>query len=544
MKDQLKAYWEKAKVLRSKVPKKSWIIAGIALVVIAAAITVALNNRPYSVLFTGLNAEETSAIMSYLETQGVGDYRIENSDTILVPKKQESQLKAKLLMEGYPRSGFSYSTYYDHVNALSTEAERNRAYLNDLEQRMGAVIRCFDGVKSATVIIAQGENRTYVLDSANMVGASASVHLTMQGGQKLTSEQANAIRNFVARGMQGLEMASVVITDSYGNTFSGAGDGAADGDASALKLKLEEENNNKIRTNIMQVLAPLFGEDNVRIGVNCTVDVSHTIENATDVRLPDWAEDGSTKGEGIISSKIYDHVIVKGDGAAVGGVVGTESNADLSTYVEQNANPDGSERQIEVSGQVDYNNPTSQTQIERTAGYITDCNVSVSINSTTAGLVDVDAIRAHIARAAGINVTPTQTMSETQLLEQKISVLTMPFYVPPQTMLPIAPDAEIEMWMVYAAAAGLLVFALLMLIIWRVRAARKKKRLRANKQDIEQLFEFTQQPQAQPAGANIMSMQTERSMELRQDIRQFAEENPEITAQMLRSWMRGGEDNG
>ena len=41
-----------------------------------------------------------------------------------------------------------------------------------------------------------------------------------------------------------------------------------------------------------------------------------------------------------------------------------------------------------------------------------------------------------------------------------------------------------------------------------------------------------------------MSLQTERSMELRKDIRQFTDDNPEIAAQMLRGWLRGGEDNG
>ena len=41
--------------------------------------------------------------------------------------------------------------------------------------------------------------------------------------------------------------------------------------------------------------------------------------------------------------------------------------------------------------------------------------------------------------------------------------------------------------------------------------------------------------------ADIMEMQTERSMELRQDIRKFSEENPEIAAQMVRNWLREGE---
>jgi flagellar M-ring protein FliF len=41
-----------------------------------------------------------------------------------------------------------------------------------------------------------------------------------------------------------------------------------------------------------------------------------------------------------------------------------------------------------------------------------------------------------------------------------------------------------------------------------------------------------------------MEMDTERSMELRKEIRKFVEENPELAAQMLKVWLRGGEENG
>jgi flagellar M-ring protein FliF len=47
-----------------------------------------------------------------------------------------------------------------------------------------------------------------------------------------------------------------------------------------------------------------------------------------------------------------------------------------------------------------------------------------------------------------------------------------------------------------------------------------------------------------PQGADVMSLQTERSMELRKSIRRFADENPELAAQMIKVWLRGGEDGG
>ena len=48
-------------------------------------------------------------------------------------------------------------------------------------------------------------------------------------------------------------------------------------------------------------------------------------------------------------------------------------------------------------------------------------------------------------------------------------------------------------------------------------------------------------PDILPQQANIMEMQTEKSMELRKDVRKFAEENPEIAAQMVKAWLREGD---
>ena len=39
-------------------------------------------------------------------------------------------------------------------------------------------------------------------------------------------------------------------------------------------------------------------------------------------------------------------------------------------------------------------------------------------------------------------------------------------------------------------------------------------------------------------------MNTEKSMELRKSVRQFAQNNPEIAAQIIKTWLKGDDDNG
>ena len=540
MREKVKMLWGKVKEFFSKMKKKTRIALAVLfgiIVVGAIAIALVLNNRPYAVLFTGLGSDEISSIITYLNNSGITDYKVEGSNTVLVPEAQEAQLKADLLMQGYPKSGFAYETYRSGVSGMSTDADRQIAYLQDLQDRMAGVIRCMDGVRDAVVTIAEGEDHRYVLDSGNILEAKASVIVTLNSGATLSEQQATAIRNLVAHAVQGLEIGNIEISDSQGNVYSVGDSAAVSGDASQLKLQLEEKVNNKVRTQVMTALAPFFGEENIRVAVNSTVDVDHTWGESTHYTEPAWAADGSTNGEGIIGSKIYDQEFIRGADGTVGGVVGNQSNADINTYVENSAQVNGDETYIRNQGETNYNVDTDKKQVERIAGIVTDLSVSVSINRAVSGDVNVDMLMRHIARAAGIGADAQ---------EDKISILVMPFYQAEKEPGLVTPAGlNLPAWALYAGIGGvaLLLFILLLLLLLRKR---RKKRKQA---EVERIINSMPRPMGDAVepepegGADIMNIRTEKSMLLRQDIRKFAESNPEIAAQMLKNWLRGGEEN-
>ena len=536
--DKLKKFQADALEWIKKISKKIWIISAVVLVSVAVLIAFFLNNKPYEVLVTGVSSGEASSILTFLEGQGVTNYKVENNDTILVPRSQVTALKGKLLMEGYPQTGYAYSTYYDHVGSLSTESERDNAYLMFLMESMSNVIRTFENVKDATVLISPGEDHGYVLDSGNVVDATAAVTVTMEGAAKLSAQQVSAIRNLVSHGVQGLEIDSVAISDTMGNSYT-ADASAAAGDASALKLQLEEEYENKIRTEVMQALSPFFGTDNVRVSVNCVVELSQRTVSSRDVHLPDWAQNGDTDGKGIIGKQIYEYYVNRPGSDVVGGLVGSETNSDLPEYVEKEADPNGNEQSLGGSGQVDYDNPFTETQALYTAGYLEDCTVAVSINSASVGAADTEKIRQHVARAAGI-VGPVDAETGVEYLTDKISVVSMDFYSP--VAPPVLDAATVPMWVLVAAAGGLLLFIILLLVILMIRRRIKKKKAAIQSNELDEMLASAGfMDTASQAGADVMSMQTEKSMELRKDIRQFANDNPEIAAQMVRGWLKGSD---
>jgi len=545
--EKVKQSMGKVQTALKSVSKKVRILLVVVLLATAAVVVgIAIHNanRPYTVLFTGLSTEDMSSVQSFLETNGVTNYRVENSNTITVPESQEPAIRALLVQEKYPTSGFGYERYLDNIGTLSSNSDREILMLYDLQDRLGATIRCIKGVKEATVFINKSEDNSYILDTDNVIDATATVMVEMQDGGDLPADLAESIRSMVSTAVQDLSFDNITIGDTNGNTYGGEGDTVSAKDASQLKLALEAQVNNELRRNIMQVLIPMFGAENLSVTVSSTVDVSRTYNDETTYEEPEWAADGSTNGEGIIGKKIWDNGILLGENETAGGTVGTSTNADLNEYVEEYT-PDGSERELASSGEIDYNVDTFHEQRESAGGIVTDVMVAVSIDEDVGERVDPGALRAHVARAARISP---------ELEAEKISILIGPFYEDEEEGAnnEETPDEinGLPNWMFFSLLIGIALFIVLLIAIILLRHNAK---LRA-KREAEELAEQERQRAAAAAalmaestpppaqGADIMDLHSERSMELRMNVRQFAEENPEICAQMVKAWLKGGEE--
>ena len=400
VKEKAKAFLDKAKERLKKISKKVWLVIAAVLVVliVATAVVLTLNKQDYAVLVTQVSDTEASNILNFLSEQGVTNYRVEDGNTVMVPAGQEAALKARILMANLNQTG---NYYMENLNSFSTNEERIYAKLQDLQDSMGATIRNFPNVVDADVYITPGENRAYILDSGNVVEATAAVSVTMVEGEMLTDGQAQAIRDLLAHGVQGLKIESVSVTDKVGNVY--LTEDVLNGDASALKMQLQQGMENRIRTQVMNVLTPFFGEDNVRVGVTCEVEVNRTTEERQETILPEYAQDGSTDGKGIRASDREELWISRPGEGTVGGVVGTESNSDLLENVEAGLDVRDDDTGLYSSKQTDYDNTHSTINIDNNGAVkMTDCSVAVSINARAAEDLNIADIQQLVARAAGI----------------------------------------------------------------------------------------------------------------------------------------------
>ena len=548
---KLKGLWEKIKDFFKNMSKKLRIIlaAALAVILIAVVVTAVLlsGNDSYTALYQDMTPSEIQEVTTYLQNSGFTDYQVV-SGTVMVPDAQYASLIAQLAQQGYPKDGSLYGSYWDHVGSMSTNSERQTAYLIATQEKLETNIRTMANVVDASVQITPGESRTYVLEDIS-TQTSAYVKVSMRSGQTLTEQQADGIRQMVSKAWSGMTVDSVVVTDNTGNTYTG-GDDASAADAMELQRILQEREANRIRTQVKHVLDGLYGEDNVQVAVGVQVDVSRRYTESTYYHQPD----GSYENGGLIGHELGYYALTRDGYQLVGGVPGTSTDSDLPTYVEDLAQDPQDNDGVTSSYERDNKIDETKEQIEFLAPTVSDVSIAVTINADanpSAG-VDVEQLQHHIALAGNVSG---------EIPEDKVSVLIAPFPVEPlPEPTPGLIPQEYVPYVIIAAAALLLILVLVIVII-SVRRKKKKQQEEEDQRIIEeQLGELgasgvlgelgitppldeNGEPLPPTSGADIMDINTEKSMELRKTVRQFVQNNPEVAALMLKNWLRGGEDD-
>lgn len=544
---KLKGLWEKVKDFFKNMSKKLRIILAAALAVILIAVAVlsmTMSNKPYTQLYQDLTPAEVSEIMTYFQNNGI-ECQV-NGTAIMVRNDQYASLLIQLAQAGYPKNASLYGSYYERVGALTTSSQEARTWLIATQQRLESSIRTIPNVLDAQVYLTPGEERTYVLEDIS-TETTAAVHVEMRSGTMLTDEEANGIRHMVSHAWSGMSIDSVSITDNVGNTYTAGEDSPSD--AAELQYRMQERTNNQLRTQIKQLLDPLYGADNVSVAVNSTVEVAkHYLEDTT-YRQPA----GSYENGGLIGHEIGQFARTSDGIEMVGGVPGTSTNADIPDYIVDAAQDvqdgDGVSTWFERDNKID----TTVEQIEYYTPRITDIGVAVTITAgeEVAGEVDEERLSSHIAAVANIGGENP---------ESRVSVLVVPRQAEPvEDTAPAGFFTPENMPYLIIAAVALLLLVIVLVVILSIRRKKKQKEEEDQRIIEEQLSEMGAsgmlselgivppgEEGAQPpptTGADIMDINTEKSMELRKTVRQFVQNNPEVAALMLKTWLKGGEDD-
>ena len=507
--------------------KKIIAITVSGLLILSAALAMALNNTDYAVLFSGVNEEEAKEVMAKLQDMEV-PYQYNQQGSVLVPKDSVDKTRGMLAVDGYPKSGFSYDVFTEHAGMMSTESEKETYKLYQLQERIGSTIRTLDGVKSAVVTISQAKDSKYILNTDNTKRASAYVVVHMYDGGSPSREQAEAIQRLVAKAVPDMELGDVAVLDGNGVDVSAVKDSDSETVDGNKKLEYESREEAKLRNNILNVLEGIYGRGNVNVSVKCTADMQRVLSEELSYSAPD-----TQNNSGYISRQTLS---AEGNGQQAGaaGIPGTQSNTNVTQY---NAGQGTTADIYSSNSETTYELNQKKVQGQNDSGAISDVSVAISINqkAVIGGGPGTAQLVALVARAAGI---------APELQNEKISIVMADFYNNANTLevaVSVSPtEVEADRMRYLPFVLGGILLLLLLLIFFSVMGIKKrnKKKLLA---ELEAEIPLGSPAEEEAPEEEILTI--DKGSRIKSQIQGFAEDNPEISAALLRSWVRSEEGN-
>ena len=542
---KLKEMWQN---LSAKSKKLLGIIAGITVVVIAVAVFLLARGQKteYQTLFSSLSQGEAQQIVSLLQEQNVPYLYDGKSGALKVPSESVDTLRAQLLSKGYPKSGFAYDMYIGNSGLMTTESDKKQYTLYDLQDRLGATIRLFDGVRDAKVTIAEGTDQTYAIEEDNPVQASASVVVTMEEGQSLSEKNAEAIKNLIARSVKGMNFTNVSVFDAgtMEEVAADAGDSASGSGTSMANLTTTVENN--IANNIKRVLGKIYGGENLAVSVKGTLNMAKLIQENTQYTVPEKTE--ATDKRGLLSNEEVAGENAGNSGENAAGAAGADANADTPRYTTQNGTATTTDNYSNSSATREWLYNVLKEQKEIAPGVLEDASVAIVINTDDNSIPESDLINL-VADAAGIKrdeaadkITILRSLNKTavqQTTEEKKPA------EEPKTLL-----NQFPLWaLIGAAVSAFLLILILLILILRGRKKKKLKKLAQEEMEnaaalsIEQPTDEITPVEEVDEDELTAEGKMAHGMKLKKSIGEFTDQNPQVVAKLIQSWMREEEQN-
>ncbi|WP_312693484.1 flagellar basal-body MS-ring/collar protein FliF [Caproiciproducens sp.] len=512
------------------------VFGGIVLISVIAGIL--LNVQPYVVLYPGMDHEEAVEVMNELRDRNIS-YK-EDNGTISVPKDKENALRMELANEGHPKTAPNYDFFTKNVDIMSTDFEKKTIEKYQLNQRLEAVIKTLDCIQNANVTISVPDSSGYAWDE-NAEATTASVTVTLASGKTLESSQVNGIKQLVAKSVPNLKTDDVAVIDTKTGNELSASDGGSQVNISQFKLTIENEYEKDIEKNVLKVLTPVFGENNVKVTAKSIMDVDKKVQEII-------TYNPATKdNKGVINESNTQKEQETG-GQKTGGAAGTESNTETTTYPGVTVNGDT----IYTKDVETYKYLVSQVkeQIQGDAASVQDMTISIAVNKEQMSDTQKQEIAKLAAYAAAIK-------------PEKVAVYNSVF---PGAVQPANASASglLPLNTILVLGGAALLTLLIVIVVAVIVARRRKKKRMSQLAELEGqenpeeetslksrlVEENPEAPEEEKKTVELKAIEDARAEKaskeeaLTKEIQDFSSQNPEIAAQLIRAWLRGDDSDG
>ena len=226
-------------------------IAGLTLIMV-------LSGRPdYQVLFSGLSAEDSGAIIGQLKAKKIPFQISSNGGAILIPKDIVYETRMELASQGLPQGGGVGFEIFDNSKLGMTEFVQNVNYQRAIQGELSRTINRFEEVESSRVHIVMPPKSLFI---ENEEAARASVVIKFRPRKTLNADQIQGIVHLISSSVSGLKPENITIVDSLGNQIGSQKPkndfDSARTDQLAYQEKVEQTLENRIKTMLENALGP------------------------------------------------------------------------------------------------------------------------------------------------------------------------------------------------------------------------------------------------------------------------------------------------
>ncbi|MCK5128627.1 MAG: flagellar M-ring protein FliF [Clostridiales bacterium] len=379
------------------------LIIFISIIIIIIVVTsTLLNQKSYSVLYSGMESADAGEVMNVLSEMGV-DSKPRGDDTIMVETSQVDTIRMQLSAQGYPNSGFNFDIFQNASGLGSTDMEKEVYLQFQLQENIRRTIIRMDKVDDAVVNLNLSEESPFVLSDNNRP-ATAAVMLMLKNGQTIDNHEVRAIAELVSKSISGLQLQDVRIIDSKMNLYSIEDE--SDMQSVNTQINLQHDVQQKLKDQIINLLSPVFGEGKIIAEVNVVLDFDKQVTESVVFTPPVEGNTGI-----VISMKELSETIKNGaEGAAVAGI---DANGAAPTYEATDADTDDAVYD-KVSKETNMEINETKTLIENAKGTIKDLSVSVILDSSNSTVDYTENVRLLVSNAIGV-------------IQDKITVEMLPF---------------------------------------------------------------------------------------------------------------------
>lgn len=240
------------------------LIAFVAVVSLTIGAAYYLNTPTYSVLFSDMDSESASSVVTRLKNEKVLYTLDDGGKTVRVPLNRVDELRLEFASQGMPTSGRIGFEIFDRTTFGVTDFLEHVNYRRALEGELARTISTIAEVAGARVHIAMPQPSLF---AGRDQPTKASVVLKLKSNRQLQPATVTAITGLISASVESLRPESVVIIDNFGRPLSKPLAGSDD-EAEGAPLERQQRIERDSTTHVVALLEPIVGPGRVRVNVS------------------------------------------------------------------------------------------------------------------------------------------------------------------------------------------------------------------------------------------------------------------------------------